>query len=148
MLRTRKANSSIGCLGLTRRCGMMRRANNLAPMAPPLIKRQPLAHFISRKSPTLIVSPELATFRRDNSILNLSTAPTAHLESLHSRRSEILVLLMQLARRAVPAMPLNPTKRSPAVLTRRTGPSSKRVKVKSRLTGRMRRSRSNRCASC
>ena len=47
---------------------------------------------MSRKSRTLRVLPGLATFRRDNSILNLSKARAAHLEFLHSKRSEILVL--------------------------------------------------------
>lgn len=145
-LRTRKANSSIGCLDRTPRCAMMLRTNNLAPMAPQLIKRRPLAHFMSRKSQTLRVLPGLATFQRDNSILNLSKPPAAHREFLHSKLLEIL--LMRLARRAVPAMPLNLIRRSPAVLTRRTGHSLIKVKVKSRLTGRMRRSRSSRCASC
>ncbi len=117
-------------------------------MAHPQIKRQALAHFMCGKSPTRKVLPELVTFRPDNSILNLSRARATHLEFLHGKRSEILILLMQLARRAVRAMPPDLTKGSPAALMPRTGPSLIKVKVKSRLTDRMRRSQSSRCASC
>jgi hypothetical protein len=49
---------------------------------------------------------------------------------------------------AVFAMRLNPTKRLPVAYTRKTGLSWIRVKAKSRLTGKTRRSRSTRCASC
>ena len=98
-----------------------------------------MAHFTSRKNPIRKAFPEHATFRRDNSILNLSTARAAHLGFRRSKQLEILDLLMQLALHVMYAMPLNLTKRLPAILTQGIGPSWIKARVKSRSTGRIHR---------
>src|SRR5437870_10172460 len=67
------------------------------------------------KNPIRKAFPEHATFRRDNSILNLSMARAAHLGFRRSKQLEILDLLMQLALHVMSVMPLNLTKRLPAV---------------------------------
>src|SRR6266498_2020095 len=147
-LRIRKASWSIACSDRTRLCAIARRTKNSLQTAYPYIKRQPLAHFTSRRNPTRKGFSELAIFQRDNSILNLSTARTAHPGFRHDKQSEGPDLHMQPELHMVSVMPLNPTKRSPAVHMQRIGRSLIKVKVKSRSTGRMRLSRSSRCASC
>ena len=98
-----------------------------------------MAHFTSRKSLIRKAFAEHAIFQRDNSILSLSTALAAHQEFHRSKQSEILDLLMQLALHVMYAMPLNLTKRLPAILTQGIGPSWIKARVKSRSTGRIHR---------
>ncbi len=73
-----------------------------------------------------------AAFQRSNLILNPSPTHAVHPGFRHSKQSESPGLLMQLAPRAAPGMPLNLTKRLRAILTRKTGPSLIKVKVKNR----------------
>jgi len=64
-------------------------------------------------------------------------ARAAHLGFRRSKQLEILDLLMQLALHVMSVMPLNLTKRLPAVLTQGIGPSLIRARVKRRSTGRI-----------
>src|ERR687887_1837875 len=115
-------------------------------MAHRYTKRQGSVRFTWRKNRIRKRFREHVTSRRGNLIPGLFTAVAVRPRTHLSKQREILDWLIQRKRHGVHAMPLNPTRKSQAVHTQRTGLFWIRVKAKSRSTGKTRRSRSTKCA--